>query len=161
MPEPIRVRIIEIIQQSGYDIPKNVSSALYRIKDLVNISKEAFEKFRAHNQQELQAPQEPAQAGPGPRIKPTSGAGSDRGDPIRDGRDEREKKSRQDPELRRNLEALDLNLGAKPEQIRKAYLEAVKKYHPDRFLNRPPELMRVAEEKTKQINTAYSILKKA
>lgn len=52
-------------------------------------------------------------------------------------------------------------MGARPEEIRKAYLEAVKKYHPDKFLNRPPELVRAAEEKTKQINTAYSILRKA
>jgi molecular chaperone DnaJ len=52
-------------------------------------------------------------------------------------------------------------LGARPEEIRKAYLEAIKKYHPDKFLNRPPELARAAEEKTKQINTAYSILRRA
>jgi len=52
-------------------------------------------------------------------------------------------------------------LGARPEEIRKAYLEAGKKYHPDKFLNRAPELVRAAEEKTKRINTAYGILRKA
>ena len=160
MPGPIRVRIAEIIYQSGYDVQRNVSAGPYRITDSVSISKEAFEKFKAHSQQEPHAPQEPAQASPGPRI--ASGTGSDPGDRISGGRDERKKISHhQDPELKRNLEALNLDLGAKPEEIRKAYLEAVKKYHPDKCLNCPPELARAAEEKTKQVNTAYSILKKA
>jgi DnaJ-domain-containing protein 1 len=77
-----------------------------------------------------------------------------------DGPDE-EQNSHRAPELDKNLKTLNLNLGAKPERIRKAYLEAVKKYHPDKFSNRPPEMLKDAEEKTKQINTAYSILKKA
>ena|SRR5208283_3091711 len=136
MPGPIRVRIADIIYQSGYDVQRNVGASPYRIKDSVNISKEALEKFRSHSLQELHAP--------------------------RGGRDEQNEKSHLlDPELKRNLEALELDLGARPEEIRKAYLEAVKKYHPDKFLNRPPELVRAAEEKTKQINTAYSILRKA
>jgi DnaJ-domain-containing protein 1 len=148
MPGPIRVRIAEIIYQNGYDVKRNLSAAPYRITDSVSISKEAVEKFKAYGPQELHAPQESAQTRPGP--------GS------RGGRDGRKKTSQdQDPELKRNLEALNLDLGAKPEEIRKAYLEAVKKYHPDRFLNRPPELVRSAEEKTKQVNAAYSILKKA
>jgi DnaJ-domain-containing protein 1 len=144
MPGPMRVRIAEIVYQSGYDVQRNVSAGPYRITDSVSISKEAFEKFKAHSQQELHA-----QQGPAP-------------DQIRGGRDEQKKTSHhQDPELKRNLETLNLDLGAKPEEIRKAYLEAVKKYHPDKCLNCPPELVRVAEEKTKQVNTAYSILKKA
>ncbi len=144
MPGPIRVRIAEIIYQSCYDVQRNVSAGPYRITDSVTISKEAFEKFKAHSMQELHAPQRPAP------------------DRIQGGSDEQKKTSHhQDPELKRNLEALNLDLGAKPEEIRKAYLEAVKKYHPDKCLNCPPELARAAEEKTKQVNTAYSILKKA
>jgi preprotein translocase subunit Sec63 len=42
-------------------------------------------------------------------------------------------------------------------RLRSHYL---KKYRPDKFLNRPPELARAAEEKTRQINTAYGILRK-
>jgi len=156
----MRVRIAEIIYQSGYDVKRNVSAGPYRITDSVSISKEAFEKFKAHSLQELHASREPAQASPRPRVE--SGAGSDPGDRISGGRDEQKKISRyQDPEVKRNLQALNLDLGAKPEEIRKAYLEAVKKYHPDKCLSCPPELVRAAEEKTKQVNTAYSILKKA
>ncbi len=144
MPRPIMVRIAEIIYQSGYDIKRNVSAGPYRIIDSVSISKEALEKFKAHSMQELQAPQEPAP------------------DRIGGGRDEQKSiNPDQDPELKRNLETLNLDSGAKPEEIRRAYLEAVKKYHPDKFLNSSPELVRAAEEKTKQVNTAYSILKKA
>jgi len=134
MTEPIRFRIFEIVYQNDYDIPKKVGPVPYLVKDSVNISSEALEKFRAQGMQKL--------------IVPLGGANE-------------ENKNRQDPEPKINFETLDLNSGAKPEQIRKAYLEAIKKYHPDKFLNRPPEVLRAAEEKTKQINTAYSILKKA
>jgi DnaJ-class molecular chaperone len=134
MTEPIRFRIFEIVYQNDYDIPKKVGPVPYLVKDSVNISSEALEKFRAQGMQKL--------------IVPLGGANEGN-------------KNRQDPEPKINFETLDLNSGAKPEQIRKAYLEAIKKYHPDKFLNRPPEVLRAAEEKTKQINTAYSILKKA
>ena len=44
------------------------------------------------------------------------------------------------------------------ETIDKAHKELVKKYHPDRYVNNP--LSDLAEEKLKEINEAYEILKK-
>ncbi|MGA2404161.1 MAG: J domain-containing protein [Syntrophobacteraceae bacterium] len=134
MPKLIRIRIAEIIYQSRYDVPRTVKTGAARVKDSVEISKEAFEKFRAHSRQELYDSQ--------------------------GGRDEQLEKRLKDPELKRNLDVLDLDPGATPGEIRKAYLQAIRKYHPDKSLHLPPELARVAEEKTKQINTAYSILRK-
>ncbi len=130
----IRIRIAEIIYRSRYDIQKTVKAGAARVKDSVEISEEAFEKFRAHSRQELLTPQ--------------------------GGRDEQPGQKLQDPELKKNLDVLDLDLGATPKEIRKAYLQAIRKYHPDKSLHLPPELARDAEEKTKQLNTAYSILKK-
>lgn len=45
------------------------------------------------------------------------------------------------------------------ETIDKAHKELVKKYHPDRYVNNP--LKDLAEEKLKEINEAYEILKKS
>ena len=134
MTEPIRVRVVEVVYQNDHDIPQKVGAVPYRVKDTVNISKEAFEKLRAQDRQKL--------------IVPPGGT-------------EEENKNRGDPKLEKTFETLNLNSRAKLEQIRKAYLEAIKKYHPDKFLNRPPEVLRAAEERTKQINTAYRILTKA
>ncbi|SPF43776.1 hypothetical protein SBDP1_470047 [Syntrophobacter sp. SbD1] len=133
MTEPIRLRIAEINYYIGPDTQRNVRAAPYRVKDQVSISKEAYEKFRASTGQKKQLQQEP---------------------------DKHEAKTPEDPNKGRNLEALNLDQGARPEEIRKAYLDAVKKYHPDKFVNYPPELVKAAEEKTKQINSAYSLLKK-
>jgi len=134
MPEPIRVRVIEFVYQDGQDVQKKANAAPYSVKDSVNISKQAYEKFRAQGRQQLIVPP--------------------------DGRDEKNE-SRPDPAPERDLNTPDLNSKAKREEIRKAYLEAVKKYHPDKFSNHPPELMRNAEEKMKQINAVYCILRKA
>lgn len=46
--------------------------------------------------------------------------------------------------------------GASQEEIRKAYLELVKKYHPDKHRDNP--LSGLAEEKLKEINEAYKVL---
>lgn len=134
MQELVRIRISEIVYRSPYDVQRTVKAGPARVKDSVEISKEAFERFRAQGRQELQAPQ--------------------------GGRDEQPEKRLQDPELKKNLDVLDLDTGATPKEIRKAFLQVIKKYHPDKSLHLPPEQARVAEEKTKQINTAYSILKK-
>ena len=137
MPEPIRVRIAEIVYESGCDNQDIVKARPrpdpYLVKDKVSISEEAVEKFRAHNSGNNQ---------------------------LVDAGKEQQKKSQQDPELEKNLETLDLGPGAKPEEIRRAYLDAVKKYHPDKFLNQTPDVAKAAEEKTKRINSAYSILRK-
>jgi len=61
--------------------------------------------------------------------------------------------------LEDTLNLLDLGTTADPAQVRKAYLSAVNKYHPDKFAGLPPEFQKLAEEKTKQITTAYARLK--
>lgn len=47
---------------------------------------------------------------------------------------------------------------ASQEEIRAAYLELVKKYHPDRYVDNP--LKELASEKLKEINEAYETLNK-
>ena len=56
------------------------------------------------------------------------------------------------------IEVLNLSANATMEQIRKAYLAAIKQYHPDNFADSPPEFRKLAEEKSKQINLAYKKL---
>ncbi len=55
-------------------------------------------------------------------------------------------------------EVLGLRHGATQEQIKKAYRELVKKYHPDSYANHPLEDL--AKEKMQEINEAYDILTK-
>ena len=47
---------------------------------------------------------------------------------------------------------------ASPEEITSAYRHKVKKYHPDRLADLPPEFRRIAEDWMKVINSAYSEL---
>lgn len=70
-----------------------------------------------------------------------------------------EEREKRDRELKRSLNILMRGEDAGPEQIRKAYIEAIKRYHPDRFSNLPPEFRKLAEEKAKEINSAYSRLR--
>jgi DnaJ like chaperone protein len=56
------------------------------------------------------------------------------------------------------IEVLQLPPNATMDQIRKAYLSAIKQYHPDNFAGFPPEFRQLAEEKSKQINLAYKKL---
>ena len=53
---------------------------------------------------------------------------------------------------------LGVSENASPEEIRKAYLALVKKYHPDRYADGP--LKDQANEKLKEINQAYEMLTK-
>ena len=53
---------------------------------------------------------------------------------------------------------LGVNEGASQEEIRAAYLQLVKKYHPDRYTD--PDLKRIANEKLVEINEAYELLTK-
>lgn len=131
MVEPVRFRGVGIIYGNGPVIQGRAADEPYRVKDTVDISKEAFEKFRASREKELLT-----------------------------GADGQKKESLRDPVQERNLDTLELALGAGPREIRKAYLEAVKKYHPDKFLDSSPELVKAAEEKTKRLNSAYSMLRK-
>jgi tetratricopeptide (TPR) repeat protein len=60
----------------------------------------------------------------------------------------------------RYYEILGLDRSALPEEIRQAYRDLVKVWHPDRF-GHDPRLQRKAQEKTKELNEAYEALKAA
>ena len=53
-------------------------------------------------------------------------------------------------------EVLGIKAGASEEEIRQAYRELAKKYHPDQYVNHP--LSDLAQEKMKEINEAYDII---
>ncbi|MGI6115824.1 MULTISPECIES: DnaJ domain-containing protein [unclassified Clostridium] len=55
-------------------------------------------------------------------------------------------------------EVLGVPENASQEEIKKAYRELVRKYHPDQYQNNP--LSELAQEKLKQINEAYDMLTK-
>jgi len=55
-------------------------------------------------------------------------------------------------------EVLGVKENASPEEIKKAYRELVKQYHPDKYENNP--LKDLAEEKLREINEAYDALSK-
>lgn len=55
-------------------------------------------------------------------------------------------------------EVLGVRPGASDAEIKKAYRELVKKYHPDQYVNNP--LADLAAERLKQVNEAYDMLMK-
>ncbi len=55
-------------------------------------------------------------------------------------------------------EVLGIKEGASEEEIKRAYREQVKKYHPDQYQDNP--LSSLAEEKLKELNEAYDYLMK-
>lgn len=55
-------------------------------------------------------------------------------------------------------EVLGVREGASEEEIKKAYKELVKKYHPDKHQNNP--LSDLAQEKLQEVNEAYDMLMK-
>ena len=60
--------------------------------------------------------------------------------------------------MKNPYEVLGIKEGASIEEIKKAYKEQVKKYHPDRHQDNP--LYELAEEKLQEINEAYEYLMK-
>ena len=58
-----------------------------------------------------------------------------------------------------SYEILRVRTGAAREEIRRAYLDMVQKYHPDKVFNLADEYKVIAEEKMKEINAAYDLLK--
>lgn len=60
--------------------------------------------------------------------------------------------------MKNPYEVLGIKEGASEEEIRKAYKDLVRKYHPDKYANNP--LSDLAEEKMKEINEAYNYLMK-
>jgi hypothetical protein len=61
-------------------------------------------------------------------------------------------------ELESAFEILGLRSDATPDQVRESYKDLVKVWHPDRFAH-DPALRRKAQERLKQINEAYEVLR--
>lgn len=60
--------------------------------------------------------------------------------------------------MRDPYEVLGVKQGASDEEVKKAYRELARKYHPDNYQNNP--LADLAEEKMKEINEAYDAITK-
>lgn len=60
--------------------------------------------------------------------------------------------------MRNPYEVLGVREGSSVEEIKRAYKDLVRKYHPDQYQNNP--LSDLAEEKLKEINEAYDYLMK-
>lgn len=56
---------------------------------------------------------------------------------------------------------LGVSTGASQVEVRKAYLELVQKYHPDKVFHLADEYKVIAENKMKEINAAYMLLKES
>ena len=61
--------------------------------------------------------------------------------------------------MRDPYEVLGVNHGASDDEIKKAYRDLARKYHPDNYQNNP--LADLAEEKMKEVNEAYDAITKA
>ena len=57
------------------------------------------------------------------------------------------------------FEILGVGQGSSPEELRSAYRRCVSEYHPDKVASLGAELRELAEQKTKQINEAYRIIR--
>ena len=55
---------------------------------------------------------------------------------------------------------LGVSPSATDDEIKTAYRNLVKKYHPDRYANAPKEVQDQVSEKVKQINAAYDEIKR-
>lgn len=64
-------------------------------------------------------------------------------------------------ELRRAYETLDLSVGAPLEEVKAAYRDLTKVWHPDRYLQEPERLQQRAERMLKQITLAYQLILEA
>ncbi len=62
------------------------------------------------------------------------------------------------PQSRNYYEILGLDKDASQEQIKKAYRDLAKKYHPDRYADLADDLRDQAEQRFKEINEAFSVL---
>jgi len=63
-------------------------------------------------------------------------------------------------EIQEALKILGLNSTAKTNEIKKAYRKLMSDYHPDKVSTLGEALQKLAEEKSKEINSAYDLLKK-
>lgn len=61
---------------------------------------------------------------------------------------------REPPEIRRYYANLELPVGSTADQVKAAYRQLMRRYHPDRHANNP-ERARVANQVAQQLRTAY------
>jgi DnaJ-class molecular chaperone len=55
-------------------------------------------------------------------------------------------------------EVLGVELDASAAEIRRAYQDKMRQYHPDRVASAAPEIQALAEKRSKEINAAYHAL---
>ena len=55
-------------------------------------------------------------------------------------------------------EILGISRNATQDEIKKAYRDKIKEYHPDRFINQPKWIRKEADEMSKKLNEAYEVL---
>ena len=55
-------------------------------------------------------------------------------------------------------EVLGVEPDASQEEIKRAYQQKIRQYHPDRVANAAPELQELAEKRSKELNAAYAQL---
>jgi DnaJ-domain-containing protein 1 len=67
----------------------------------------------------------------------------------------------QQREQRQWWDVLEVPPNASAEEIRRSYAAKIKQYHPDRMNGLAPELVRLAEMKTKELNAAFAEAKRA
>ncbi len=64
------------------------------------------------------------------------------------------------PDLKPYFAVLGVKPSASGEEIRRAYHAKIRSYHPDQVQNLGPELRELAEQKTREINEAYTMIKR-
>jgi len=57
-----------------------------------------------------------------------------------------------------HYKTLGVSASASPEAVRKAYLDAARQWHPDRFASRPPLEAKQAEDRMRKLNEAWAVL---
>ncbi|MEZ5352788.1 MAG: WG repeat-containing protein [Bryobacteraceae bacterium] len=63
-------------------------------------------------------------------------------------------------DVRRAYDLLELHISASPDEVKSAYRDLVKIWHPDRYQNDSPGLRSRAEQKLKEITSAYERLQR-
>ncbi|TAL68592.1 MAG: hypothetical protein EPN82_09955 [Bacteroidetes bacterium] len=72
----------------------------------------------------------------------------------------KKEENKKDLTLDKAYSIFGLKQNATTDEIKSAYKQKIKEYHPDRVANLGSELKQLAEQKTQEINMAYEIIKK-
>ena len=65
----------------------------------------------------------------------------------------------QDPKSKTAYEILEISSQATWPEIKQAYQDRIRQYHPDRLADMAPELQEIAQQRSAEINAAYEKLK--